>query len=120
MGVYGWGVTSENGANLADKLLELEVPIVSDSVCASAMSSVSIGITSDMLCAGGEDGNSYDIALFKLAESVDLDVWSPACLPDQGADYTGQNGWVYGWGVTSENGANLADKLLELEVPIVS
>ena len=91
----GWGVTSENGANLADKLLELEVnilftlqnwslktpffqicsiminpiwfwmvdhlllmgkiakvPIVSDSVCASAMSSVSIGITSDMLCAG--------------------------------------------------------------------
>jgi len=65
-------------------------------------------------------GNSYDIALFKLAESVDLDVWSPACLPDQGADYTGQNGWVYGWGVTSENGANLADKLLELEVPIVS
>ena len=29
-----------------------KVPIVSDSVCASAMSSVSIGITSDMLCAG--------------------------------------------------------------------
>ena len=54
----------------------------------------------------------------------------------QGADYTGQNGWVYGerhicpqkcehndfcsgWGVTSENGANLADKLLELEVNIL-
>merc|ERR1711971_1456882 len=64
--------------------------------------------------------NSFDIALLKISESVDLDAWSPACLPTSGADFTGQNGWVYGWGKTSENGANLADKLLELEVPIVS
>jgi len=61
-----------------------------------------------------------DIALLKLSESVDLDAWSPACLPTSGADFTGQNGWVYGWGKTSELGASLADKLLELEVPIVS
>ena len=62
----GWGATSEGGS-LADKLLELEVstqksdtplkivfqvPIVSDSVCASAMSSGGVSITSDMLCAG--------------------------------------------------------------------
>jgi len=65
-------------------------------------------------------GNSFDIALLKISESVDLDAWSPACLPTSGADFTGQNGWVYGWGVTSENGASLADKLLEVEVPIVS
>jgi len=64
-------------------------------------------------------GSSSDIALLKLSESVDLDAWSPACLPASGADFTGQNGWVYGWGATSESG-NLADKLLELEVPIVS
>merc|ERR1712181_196149 len=64
--------------------------------------------------------NSFDIALLKISESVDLDAWSPACLPTSGADFTGQNGWVYGWGVTSENGASLADKLLEVEVPIVS
>jgi len=61
-----------------------------------------------------------DIALLKISESVDLEVWSPACLPTPGADFTGQNGWVYGWGVTSENGEKLADKLLEVEVPIVS
>merc|ERR1712130_161976 len=61
-----------------------------------------------------------DIALLKLTPSVDLDAWSPACLPKSGADFTGQNGWVYGWGVTSEEGEYLADKLLELEVPIVS
>ena len=30
----------------------LQVPIVSDSVCRAAMSSVDINITSDMLCAG--------------------------------------------------------------------
>jgi len=64
-------------------------------------------------------GSSHDIALLKISETVDLDAWSPACLPTSGADFTGQNGWVYGWGATSEGG-NLADKLLELEVPIVS
>lgn len=64
-------------------------------------------------------GSANDIALLKLAESIDLDTWSPACLPDQGADYTGKKGWVYGWGTTQESG-NLADKLQELEVPIVN
>jgi len=64
-------------------------------------------------------GSSHDIALLKISETVDLDTWSPACLPTSGADFTGQNGWVYGWGATSEGGS-LADKLLELEVPIVS
>ena len=28
-------------------------------------------------------GSENDIALLKLAESIDLDTWSPACLPDQ-------------------------------------
>jgi len=65
------------------------------------------------------DTSENDIALLKISESVDLDAWSPACLPTSGADFTGQNGWVYGWGATSESGS-LADKLLELEVPIVS
>ena len=41
-------------------------------------------------------GTSNDIALLKLAESVDLDVYTPACLADLDADYTGQNGRVYG------------------------
>merc|ERR1712233_71759 len=65
------------------------------------------------------DTSVNDIALLKLTQSVDLNAWSPACLPTSGADFTGQNGWVYGWGVTTEGGT-LADKLLELEVPIVS
>ena len=40
--------------------------------------------------------NSNDIALLKLAEDVDLTTYTPACLPTSGADYTGQNGRVYG------------------------
>ena len=39
---------------------------------------------------------SNDIALLKLAESVDLDTYTPACLANTDADYTGQNGRVYG------------------------
>ena len=40
--------------------------------------------------------NSNDIALLKLAEDVDLNTYTPACLAALGADYTGQNGRVYG------------------------
>ena len=37
-----------------------------------------------------------DIALLKLAEEVDTDIHTPACLAPADADYTGQNGRVYG------------------------
>ena len=39
---------------------------------------------------------SNDIALLKLAEAVDLNTYTPACLANTDADYTGQNGRVYG------------------------
>ena len=44
----------------------------------------------------GDVAAGHDIALLKLAESVDLKTYTPACLPKSGADYTGQNGKVYG------------------------
>ena len=37
-----------------------------------------------------------DIALLKLAEEVDTEIHTPACLASADADYTGQNGRVYG------------------------
>ena len=37
-------------------------------------------------------------------------VYTPACLPDRGADFTGETAWVYGWG-TTEMGGYLADTL---------
>jgi len=42
----------------------------------------------------------YDIALLYLAEEIDLNIHTPACLPDSGTDYTGKIGSVYGWGQT--------------------
>merc|ERR1712038_976328 len=64
--------------------------------------------------------NSNDIALLKLAEDVDLNTYTPACLAASGADYTGQNGRVYGWGSTASCPAATSNILLEVEVPIVS
>ena len=37
-----------------------------------------------------------DIALLKLAESVDLTTYTPACLPKSDDDFTGQMGKVVG------------------------
>jgi len=64
--------------------------------------------------------DSNDIALLKLAEDVDLTTYTPACLPTSGADYTGQNGRVYGWGSTASCPSTSSSVLLEVEVPIVS
>ena len=37
-----------------------------------------------------------DIALLKLAEAVDLSIYTPACLPASSANYVGQTAKVYG------------------------
>ena len=37
-----------------------------------------------------------DIALLKLAEAVDLSIYTPACLPASSVDYVGQTAKVYG------------------------
>ena len=39
---------------------------------------------------------SNDIALLKLFEKVDLDIYRPACLPALNTDFTGKTGSVYG------------------------
>ena len=37
-----------------------------------------------------------DIAMIKLAEAVDLNVYTPACLANTGDDFVGKQAWVYG------------------------
>ena len=37
-----------------------------------------------------------DLALLRLHESVDLNTFTPVCLPEVGVDFTGRKGWVYG------------------------
>jgi len=63
---------------------------------------------------------SNDIALLKLAESVDLDVYTPACLAARDADYTGKNGRVYGWGSLAACPQSSPNILQEVEVSIIS
>ena len=37
-----------------------------------------------------------DIAMLRLHKSADLSIYTPVCLPEFGADFTGSKGWVYG------------------------
>merc|ERR1711981_1209347 len=46
--------------------------------------------------------NINDLALLRLPSDIDLNVYTPVCLPAQGEDYTDQKVWVYGWGSLSE------------------
>lgn len=65
--------------------------------------------------------SSNDIALLKLAEAVDLNVHTPACLPALNTDYTGKTGSVYGWGTTNScPNSGIEQIMREVEVPIVS
>merc|ERR1711892_565591 len=61
-----------------------------------------------------------DIAMIKLSEEVDLNIYTPACLPKIGDDFAGKNAWVYGWGGLDAGATEYPDKLMKLEVPIVS
>merc|ERR1712106_203535 len=63
--------------------------------------------------------SNNDIALLKLSEEVDLNVYTPSCVADTGDTFEGQKAWVYGWGTTSSGGES-SYKLLEVEVPVVS
>jgi len=63
---------------------------------------------------------SNDIALLKLAESVDLNMFTPACMAAKDADYTGKNGRVYGWGSLASCPAQDPTVLQEVEVNIIS
>jgi len=63
---------------------------------------------------------NHDIALLKLAEEVDTDIHTPACLAPADADYAGQNGRVYGWGSTASCPATNQTTLLEVELTIIS
>lgn len=69
--------------------------------------------------AGGSLNN--DITVLELAEAVDLNVYTPACLAQTSdeATFYGKTAQVYGWGTTSSGGA-ASSKLLEVDVPVVT
>lgn len=61
-----------------------------------------------------------DIALLELAEEVDLNVYTPACMA-RSSDVTTFDGVMaqaYGWGRTEDGG--ISKTLLEVDVPVVT
>ena len=61
-----------------------------------------------------------DILLLELNNHVNLDIYTPACLPSFSSQdtHSGQIAKVMGWGDTEKNvGSNV---LLEVDVPIVT
>ena len=69
-----------------------------------------------------ERTENNDIAVLQLAEEVDLNVYTPACMAktsDESSFY-GKTAQVYGWGDTSFGGAPSLDKLLEVDVTVVT
>ena len=62
-----------------------------------------------------------DIAVLKLAEEVDLNVYTPACLAtnEDESTFYGETVHVYGWGATSWEGPS-SNKLIEVDVPVVT
>jgi len=61
-----------------------------------------------------------DIALLKL-ETVNLNDFTPACLPAVDTDYNGKTGHIYGWGTTNHcNPAAQSAQLMEISVPVLS
>jgi len=59
-----------------------------------------------------------DIALLKL-ETVNLNDFTPACLPVLDTDYTGKTGHIYGWGTSNHCIQVLETQLMEISVPIL-
>jgi len=63
---------------------------------------------------------SNDIAMLKLDETVDLNIYTPACLPPPGEEYTGKKGRVYGWGSLQSCPPRDSYILMEAEISIIS
>ena len=61
-----------------------------------------------------------DIAVLELSEHVDLETYTPVCLPKTSDNFYGTvaEAEAYGWGHTKFNGT-LSDKLLKVMLPVV-
>jgi secreted trypsin-like serine protease len=91
--VTGWGVTSESGSSGSNALLEVDVPIVSNSTC-NAPASYNGAVTENMLCAGFDEGEK---------DSCYGDSGGPLIVPDGGG------GWLQAGVVSWGNGCARPD-----------
>ena len=67
----------------------------------------------------GLDEKQHDIALVKLKEYVDLQMFTPVCLPKTEKKWEGKKVWLVGWGDT-ENSQEETEFLQEVNVAVKS
>ena len=63
---------------------------------------------------------AYDIALFQLKDSLDLNIYTPACLPEANSGWLGETAWVYGWGIWDNTIQETSPVLNETKQVIIS
>jgi len=68
---------------------------------------------------GGDLTYANDIALIKLKEKVDLNTFTPACLPAKGTSFVGRTAYAYGWGSIFASGPS-STFLQDVALPVVS
>jgi len=61
--------------------------------------------------------NENDIALIKMTSKVDLDIYTPVCMPNLNQQFSGFS-WVYGWGTLSSGGSQ-PNILQEISLPLI-
>jgi len=107
-------VTNANIANTNIKIGEHDFSVTTETSLTKTMSGDLMILHPQYVWAT----NLNDIALVRVP-AIDLKVYTPVCLPTQGANYDGKKAWVYGWGALQSGGAS-PDKLQELELTIVT
>merc|ERR1719158_2502458 len=61
-----------------------------------------------------------DIALMKLSEPLDINIYTPLCLPCKNDNFIGKKAWATGWGFNDHINNTFSDVLQEVDLSVVS
>ena len=61
-----------------------------------------------------------DVALLKLKTPLNLDKYTPVCLPERNRTFVGEIAWVYGWGQFINSTGPVSNVLREIAVQVIS
>jgi len=61
-----------------------------------------------------------DVALLKLSEPLDINIYTPLCLPCKNDNFLGKKAWAMGWGLNDHINNAFSDVLQEVSLSVVS
>ena len=67
-----------------------------------------------------DEWTNFDIALLKLKDSLDLEEFTPACLPERNQTFVGETAWVYGWGYFENGNDDISDILRQTTQRVIA